>query len=110
MKDLSIYFSPLVQETNFPADTIGSLIESNNQHGFPQLDKSGVALIYVPEFRNGQPATERTHQSFVAKWFLFASGRRVIPLGRRLHHLEARRRPIRAGLGNVRIASFMVVS
>lgn len=55
MKDLSIYFNPLLQEKEYPADAIGSHVQTHNQHGFPEIEKSGVALIYVPEFRNGQP-------------------------------------------------------
>lgn len=59
MKDLSIYFQPLVQEHEYPADTIGSTILVNNQHGFPEIQQNGLAIIYVPEFRNGQPELHR---------------------------------------------------
>jgi formiminoglutamase len=54
MKDLSIYFRPL-EEKEYPADTIGSLIHAHTAHGFPEMTKGGLALIYVPEFRNGHP-------------------------------------------------------
>lgn len=54
MKDLSIYFTP-VTTLEFAEDTLGSIINKYDDHGFPQLDRKGIALIYVPEFRNGYP-------------------------------------------------------
>lgn len=54
MKDLSIYFRPL-DAKEYPADSIGALIHAHDAHGFPEMKKGGLALIYVPEFRNGHP-------------------------------------------------------
>ncbi len=55
MKDISIYFSPVLSECEYPAESLGSVINTHTAEGFPAIDKGGVALIYAPEFRNGQP-------------------------------------------------------
>lgn len=55
MKDISIYFTPLTNETIFAEETIGRTIFIHDQNGFPELDKKGIAIMYVPEFRNGNP-------------------------------------------------------
>jgi formiminoglutamase len=54
MKDISIYFKPVERELTANEGTIGAAILMHSQHGFPELKKGGVALIYVPEFRNGK--------------------------------------------------------
>lgn len=75
MKDLSIYFRPLLQETAYPADTIGSRMQVHNQHGFPEIEQSGVALVYVPEFRNGQPELHgQTDDRFRASFYNYFPG------------------------------------
>jgi len=48
--DLSIYFSPVKMEGNWKTEQIGSIIECY-QTAFPNIEKKGYALIYVPEFR-----------------------------------------------------------
>jgi formiminoglutamase len=53
MKDLSIYFSPIVLPESLPDESIGTLIHAHTEDGFPDLLKGAVALLYVPEFRNG---------------------------------------------------------
>lgn len=59
MKDLSIYFSPLAQSTECAAETIGATLLRHDENGFPELGQPGLALIYVPEFRNGNPELHR---------------------------------------------------
>jgi formiminoglutamase len=54
MKDISIYFKPVEKELTANEGTIGAAIQMHSSHGFPDLKKGGVALIYVPEFRNGK--------------------------------------------------------
>lgn len=55
MKDLSIYFRPLSTAEDYPAESLGSVVSVHGEHGFPVMGKGGLALIYVPEFRNGEP-------------------------------------------------------
>lgn len=55
MKDLSIYFRPVASHGEFDAESLGSLMSVHNENGFPEMEKEGIALMYVPEFRNGHP-------------------------------------------------------
>jgi arginase family enzyme len=41
--------------------TIGSTVHLHSENGFPELEKGGVALIYVPEFRGVKNAPEIIH-------------------------------------------------
>lgn len=52
MKDISIYFSPVRNQHEVSAESIGELIQIHDEQGFPDLQKNGIALLYVPEFRN----------------------------------------------------------
>lgn len=58
MQDLSIYFSPVSSE--LPRQSaLGSEVDVHTEAGFPEMSTGGVAIMYVPEFRNspyGQPA------------------------------------------------------
>lgn len=54
MKDISIYFAP-VDHTWEEEDAVGVFVSKHNESGFPNLDQPGVAIVYVPEFRNGYP-------------------------------------------------------
>lgn len=63
MKDISIYFKSvdvIDQDQTFPEGTIGNKIETHTEGNFPELKKGGIAIIYVPEFRNGE---ERFHET-----------------------------------------------
>ena len=48
------YFTPLSSEIEFNEGTIGSSIIQYTENNFPELNSNGIALIYVPEFRNGE--------------------------------------------------------
>jgi len=54
MKDLSIYFREVDTEIKSKEGTIGESIGIYTQGHFPELKKNSVAIIYVPEFRNGE--------------------------------------------------------
>ena len=54
MKDISIYFSPVVSNTE-ETESLRGIINKHDENGFPELTKPGLAIIYVPEFRNGAP-------------------------------------------------------
>lgn len=51
MKDISIYFSPVSTTTVFEENTLFSNVNRHTEDSFPDLNKEGVALIYVPEYR-----------------------------------------------------------
>lgn len=51
MTDLSIYFKP-VSEAILQQGSFGKQIECYRENGFPELEAGGIALFYVPEFRN----------------------------------------------------------
>lgn len=57
MKDISIYFSP-VESYNFQEETIGSIIQVNNEAGFPELESGGVAILHLPENRKGNSSNQ----------------------------------------------------
>lgn len=50
MKDISIYFAPILKEGTYTDQQIGHFIDANT-HSFPEMKPSGIALFYVPEFR-----------------------------------------------------------
>ncbi len=51
MKDISIYFQPVDFNEIVPG-TIGADVLIHDDKGFPELSTNGVAIFYVPEFRN----------------------------------------------------------
>ena len=53
MKDISIYFQSVDVSFSEKEETIGAKINTHTEGYFPELEKGGVALIYVPEYRNG---------------------------------------------------------
>lgn len=53
MKDISIYFQPVLTESETSDATIGSVIATHTENNFPDLVKGGIALLVVPEYRNG---------------------------------------------------------
>ncbi|MCH1479134.1 MAG: hypothetical protein L7U23_03470, partial [Crocinitomicaceae bacterium] len=51
MNDLSIYFSPLLEdEVNYQGEQIGQIIISNFGE-FPEIASKSIALFSVPEYR-----------------------------------------------------------
>ncbi len=54
MSDLEIYFTP-IESLDAPVEnTLGTIIHAHTQDNFPELDAKGIAIFYVPEFRNGE--------------------------------------------------------
>ena len=64
MKDLSIYFQPVSDE--YVVDQgIGSQLSVHTDGSFPELKSKGIALFYVPEYRNGDISLhQKTNDSF----------------------------------------------
>jgi formiminoglutamase len=51
MKDLSIYFQPIEFQDKFSEQKIGGRISAHTVGSFPEIEKGGIALVYVAEFR-----------------------------------------------------------
>ena len=73
MSDISIYLSP-VAEVEFNDGALGSVIEKNDESGFPEFRKPGIALIYVPEYRNEQKDIDGANDAFRRKLYNLQEG------------------------------------
>lgn len=53
MEDIALFFQPAhIDLSSFPKESIGSLINTyNDTAGFPELDKPGIAIFFVPDYR-----------------------------------------------------------
>ncbi len=51
MDDISIYFTPLQKHTSYLGE-ICSMVNFHQEGSFPELEKKGIAIMYVPEYRN----------------------------------------------------------
>jgi formiminoglutamase len=63
MKDISIYFKPREIEQQFSSEQLGSKIIYHTENGFPEIEKSGIALIECPEYRNDLNFDNEKHSS-----------------------------------------------
>lgn len=54
MKELDLFFQPVELNQNFVEGSLGRKVSIHTEEDFPILEKNSVALLYVPEFRNGQ--------------------------------------------------------
>lgn len=69
MKDLSIYFTEITIEKNYPDQKIGGVIHHHSNGTFPDLGKGGVALVYVPEFRGDSSVKNEINQEAFRSFF-----------------------------------------
>jgi formiminoglutamase len=53
MKDLDLFFQPVNEDYLPKENTLGDKMKIHFQDNFPELGKGGMAIFYVPEFRNG---------------------------------------------------------
>ena len=74
MKDISIYFSPVSETLNRSEERLGAYIYVHDEHGFPELNEKGVALIYVPEYRNTTISGTGSNESFRQSLYDFYRG------------------------------------
>jgi formiminoglutamase len=51
MKDLSIYFSPVQTNSEYKQQQLGKHIRVHREDDFPELEKGGVAIVHIPEYR-----------------------------------------------------------
>ncbi len=73
MSDISIYLNP-VSEIEFKENTLGSLIEKHDEFGFPEFRKPGIALVYVPEYRNSNKEISGSNELFRRKFYNLEEG------------------------------------
>lgn len=53
MKDISIFLQPIQDvSSTFTKESLGEFIEKHTEKGFPTIEKSSIALFFVPEYRN----------------------------------------------------------
>ena len=64
MKDISIYFSPVDAGITVKEDSLGGAMRIHSEGDFPAIDDAGIAVIYVPEFRNSEEVHTKTNESF----------------------------------------------
>lgn len=75
MKDLSIYFSPIESPELIQQETLGHEINVHTENGFPEFSTPGIALVYVPEFRNGKKEFQgQSEANFRAGFYNFFKG------------------------------------
>ncbi len=63
MKDISIYFNPVQVDAELTEDSLGTSMKVHDEAGFPEIEKDGIALIYVPEYRNSD-LPQKSNDSF----------------------------------------------
>lgn len=69
MKDLSIYFQP-VSETHAAESGLGAHVLIHREGNFPELKSKGIALMYVPEYRNGvSELHEQSNDEFRSQFY-----------------------------------------
>ncbi len=73
MKDLSIYFNPIGVEGEWNEEQLGFKILSN-QGSFPEIEKNGYALIYVPEFRGNKNEINNVVTNFREELYKLSAG------------------------------------
>lgn len=56
MKDLEIYFTPIDAPSVSVDSALGKKVHVHVEGDFPEMEHKGLALFYVPEFRNGKLA------------------------------------------------------
>lgn len=64
MKDLSIYFSPVSDELKIVDERLGDTMHIHREGNFPDIDGEGIAILYVPEFRNAQVQYKKLNEDF----------------------------------------------
>lgn len=63
MKDLSIYFQSLTLENQYGKETLGDYIHPYIKNKFPEINKKGIAIFEVPEYRNHQEVSKHHYEN-----------------------------------------------
>lgn len=70
MKDISIFFQPILNvSSSFTPESLGEFIEKHTDAGFPTIEKSSIALFYVPEYRNSNYSSTTASDNFREKLY-----------------------------------------
>ncbi|MCJ8288307.1 MAG: formimidoylglutamase [Crocinitomicaceae bacterium] len=74
MKDISIYFTPVDDSISIQDDRLGDGIQIHHEGNFPDIDNEGVAIIYVPEYRNSEEVFTEINEDFRQLLYNFYKG------------------------------------
>lgn len=74
MKDISIYFTPVADSISIQEDRLGDSIRIHHEGNFPEIDDEGIAIIYVPEYRNSEEVFTKTNEEFRDLLYNFHKG------------------------------------
>lgn len=70
MKDISIFFQPIQDvQSSYTKESLGEVIEQHTEKWFPEIEKSSIALIYVPEYRKTDYSSSDTLETFRAQLY-----------------------------------------
>lgn len=85
MKDLSIYFREVDVPCDFNDGSVGAAIQIHNANGFPEIPRHSIAVLSVPEYRNGKVAFETVQDTFREEFYQLHIGdnwtRKIVDLG-----------------------------
>ena len=68
MKDISFYFEPISEELKLSELNLSSVLQVHDNHGFPLINDKGVAIIYVPEYRNSSKQHSGLNEKFIQEF------------------------------------------
>ncbi|MEX2482999.1 MAG: arginase family protein, partial [Brumimicrobium sp.] len=74
MKDISIYFQAIQQDITFEEEMLGTKIAIHSPESFPEFNKKGIALIYVPENRRSNHQSIDNNDAFRKSFYHLYSG------------------------------------
>jgi len=75
MKDISIFFQPVKKDQNtYPKESLGEWIIQHTENNFPTIEKSSIALIYIPEYRSSNYEDRDTTDTFRKKLYTLFLG------------------------------------
>lgn len=74
MKDISIYFSPIDDAISIQEERVGAGMKIYRGDSFPEIDEPGIAIVYVPEYRNSETKHENSNESFRHYFYNFFEG------------------------------------
>ena len=85
MRDLSIYFRAVQMLSDFGEGSVGASIEIHDENGYPDIKPGGVAILSVPEYRNGKVSFETVQDTFREEFYQLHLGdnwsRKIYDLG-----------------------------
>lgn len=61
MKDISIYFQHVTDDSQYDEYQVGSVARIHSEDNFPTIDNDGIALIFCPESRRGNCSNARDY-------------------------------------------------